>query len=95
MEFYYRKGEGITGEVSARWNGGRACRKKGKDFILGCFYVILNLEVGIKSMLLPISSGLWGGESGRSHVHTSHLCWFSGTLSLVGRNFHSNLTKDL
>jgi hypothetical protein len=32
MEFYYR--EGITSEVSARWNGGAACRRKKRGRIL-------------------------------------------------------------
>jgi hypothetical protein len=35
---------------------------EGKDFILGCFYVIFNLEVGRKSVSLPVSSGLWVRE---------------------------------
>jgi hypothetical protein len=37
----------ITGGVSARWNGGAACRKK-ENFILGHFKIILNLEEGRK-----------------------------------------------
>jgi hypothetical protein len=32
-------------------------KKKGQDFILGCFY-ILNLEEGRKSVSLSVSSGL-------------------------------------
>jgi hypothetical protein len=36
--------------------------KKGKDLLLGRFYVILNLEVGRKSVSLPIFNGLRARE---------------------------------
>jgi hypothetical protein len=58
-EFYYRKGE-----RDCRWGLCQVeCRchmqgkKKGEDFILGCFYIILNLNVRRKSMSL-LSNGL-------------------------------------
>jgi hypothetical protein len=45
--------------------------KKGKDFILGHFYTILNLEVGRKSMSFPVSSGCQpGGGSGWTYAYT-------------------------
>jgi hypothetical protein len=34
-------------------------KKKQKDFILGHFYIILNLEVGEKPVSLQVSDGLW------------------------------------
>jgi hypothetical protein len=54
------------------WRG-----KKKAGFILGCFYVILNVEVGRKSTLLP-SLALDQGDLVDSYIH---LCKFSGTLS--------------
>jgi hypothetical protein len=50
--------------ISARWNGGAECRKKRKNFVLGHFYTILNLEVERKlsHSLSPMAFRLdWGG----------------------------------
>jgi hypothetical protein len=55
--------------ISARWNGGAECRKKRKNFVLGHFYTILNLEVERKlsHSLSPMAFRLdWGGVRGRS-----------------------------
>jgi hypothetical protein len=53
--------------ISARWNGGAECRKKRKNFVLGHFYTILNLEVERKlsHSLSPMAFRLdWGGGWG-------------------------------
>jgi hypothetical protein len=63
QSFIIGKGEGITGGVSARWNGGAVCRdKKGRIFIAGGFYIILNLEVGRTLLSLSVSNDLWAKE---------------------------------
>jgi hypothetical protein len=86
-------GKGITDKVSARENGSTKCRKKknkrrGKDFILGCFYIILNLE---KIHIAPCLQ--WPGEDLGTHAYT---CANSQAPQIhEGRNFHSTLTKDL
>jgi hypothetical protein len=52
-EFYYRnKGRDYRCGL-CWWNGGAACRKKKRrTFILGYFYIILNLEGGEKTSCL-------------------------------------------
>jgi hypothetical protein len=62
-QFYYRKQGGDYRWVSARWNGGAVCRdKKGRIFIAGGFYIILNLEVGRTLLSLSVSNDLWAKE---------------------------------
>jgi hypothetical protein len=43
--------------------------KKEKDFILGHFYIILNLEVGRKT-LSPMAFRAGAGGSGQTHAYT-------------------------
>jgi hypothetical protein len=45
--------------------------KKRKNFILGHFYVILNLKVGRKSMSLPVSNTFKPeGDAGHTEAYT-------------------------
>jgi hypothetical protein len=47
--------------------------KRGRILFLGNFYIILNLEVGRKSVSLPNSNGLWARERIWADSST-HLC---------------------
>jgi hypothetical protein len=48
-------------------------KKKEKNFILGHFYVILNLGLGGKPPLLPVSNGFSAGEDMGRLIHTPML----------------------
>jgi hypothetical protein len=55
MEFYYRKG-GKELQVRSLPGGmevSRAGEKRGQDFILGRFYITLNMEMGKKICVIP------------------------------------------
>jgi hypothetical protein len=53
--------------------GGDTWYRKGQDFILSHLYIILSLEVGRKSVSLPVSNGL--RLRGRSWMESCiHLC---------------------
>jgi hypothetical protein len=72
MEFYYKKGENglLVGYLPAGMEAPYV-EKKGQNFILFLFYMILNLEVGRRSKSLPVSNVL--RASGRNWGDSLHM----------------------
>jgi hypothetical protein len=67
-ELYCRKG--ITSKISARWNGGATCMRKGKDFILGPSNIVFSLEVGRKSVFLLFPMAFGPARAGQALAYT-------------------------
>jgi hypothetical protein len=65
-KFYYRKGADYRcGLCQVEWRS--LIQEKSENFILGCFYIILNLK---KSLLTPTCNGLQARGS----------CWVGGLM---------------